>query len=203
MDRNAIQKDLENYQRPAATPEQLAPHLPAWAASLMLDDDAQESYEYDMSSAAARDFNAIDGRTWEGLEYDDDAGLPSFTASEIADDYSIPLEIVFERIGQLGVDIEEHSVNTPVKSICNEEQIKELLNFVALTDPIAARESLADVTVFELSQEGGGDSPLAPDALVRLCKEHDIAAVLGADTRLNRVDHEALVALAEREAAFM
>ena len=35
------------------------------------------------------------------------------------------------------------------------------------------------------------------------CKEHDIPLVLGAETRLDRVDHDALVAFAEREAAFL
>ena len=42
-----------------------------------------------MSSAAARDFTAVDGRTWQGLDGDEDAGLASFTPSEIAEDYGI------------------------------------------------------------------------------------------------------------------
>mmetsp|Transcript_24803 Transcript_24803/g.52710 ORF Transcript_24803/g.52710 Transcript_24803/m.52710 type:complete len:260 (-) Transcript_24803:271-1050(-) len=203
MDQEAVDRDFAAYQRQPASPQELASHLPSWAASFMLDDVAQQKYERELAFSAAREFSAVEGRSWEGLEYDDDAGLPAFTASEIADDYSIPVETVLTRMGQLGVDIETHSVSKPVKEYCSESQIQELLSFVALTDPIAAREALSDATVFELSVDGGGDCPLSSDALVQLCKQHDIPLVLGVDTRLDRTDHEALVALAEREAAFL
>lgn len=204
IDKNALNRDLSAFQRPPATPQEVASHLPSWAASIMLDQEAQASYASEIAASAAREYNAVEGRTWEDLDYDGDAGLSSFTASEIAEDYSLPVETVLTRLVELGVDIKsESAVDTPIKAFCTSEQLKAMSDFVALTDPIAAREALSDTSVLEISVEGGGDSPLSSDTLVQLCERHDIPLVLGIHTRLNLVDHEALIAIAEAEEAFM
>merc|ERR1712232_185404 len=100
----------------------------------------------------------------------------------------------------LGVDNETHSVDVPVKSICSSAQIMELSKFVQGTDPAEAHESLSDSTLFDLSEEGGGYSPLSPEALVQLCRDSSIPAVLGVNTRLGHDDQKVLLELAERRA---
>jgi len=207
MDQEAINRDVAAYQLPPATPEQLARHLPDWAASFMLDDEAQDSYERERSTEAAAAYRAVAGRSWEALdagdgsaEGDDSAGLSAFTPEEVAEDYGLPLETVVMELGHLGIDLSTvRPSESPIRSFCSTQQIKDLLQFVATTDPIAAREALADSTLEELSAE----QPLSAEALSDLCEQHGIPLVLGVQTRLPTVDFAALVAYAEREAAFL
>lgn len=61
------------------------------------------------------------GRSWEGI--DESAGLSSFTAAEIAEDYGLPLETVMTEIKRLGLNLNAMSpVDSPIKSVCSEDQ---------------------------------------------------------------------------------
>lgn len=203
IDQAALMEDMRTYSRREQTPEERAASLPAWAAAFILDDDVREAYERDISAATAREYRVVEGRTWEELNHDGDLGLSSFTAHEIAEDYMIPEETVLTFMKDIGVDISESNVKGPLKKFCSEKQVNEMLSFVASTDPIAAREALSDATILDISAEGEGETPLSAEMLVQLCKRHEIPLVLGINTRLNHDDYEALIALADREAAFM
>lgn len=206
IDSDALKIDQAAFDRPLATPEQLAKHIPSWAANLMLDEEANGAYQTARSKEAAAQFKPVDGRTWNSLdgiddERADDAGLRDFTPSEVAEDYGLPVETVLATMSQLGVEVEEGTADAPIKATCTDAHVSELLAFVSSADPIAAREELADLSLLELADE----LPAAIDAevLLRLCAQHEIALVCGASTRLPHDEYAALVAYAERETAFL
>lgn len=191
---------LEQLSKPAA-PEELASHLPDWAASIMLDDDANAEYEMVVSvrRAAERRTRVVDGR-WDGLEDEGaDAGAQEFTPRELAEDYNLPLETAMTQLLAIGVSRDRLAADRPVKSFCSESQLVELLSFLNTCDPIACREQLADETLAELAVRR---PPLGAAQLVRLCESHGMLATLGEETRLGRADHGMLADLAEREANF-
>ena len=129
-----------------ATAKEMAAHLPAWAAEMMLDPEKSEEYATTQASERAKYLNdrRVEDRTWEELEvtgFDGaGAGMAEFTPAELAEDYQLPLETICAALLSYGLDAARLRVHAPVKSVCTNSQINELLNFVGSADPIACRE---------------------------------------------------------------
>ena len=86
-------------------------------------------------------------------------------------------------------------VRKPVKDVCTQQQLSELVAFVGSCDPIAAREELCESTLEEIAE----DLPLSADELLALCRKNEIAALLGTETRIHADDYASLLAAAEVE----
>jgi hypothetical protein len=195
VDFQATEAELQQHQRPAEGAE-LAEHLPAWAATLVLDDEANAEYEAGM--AADRRARPVDGRSWDGAG--DGAGAEEFTAEELASDYNLPLETMLTQLLAIGVPADRLEASKPVKGLCTAAQLVELLAFLTTCDPIACREELAEESLAEMAQRM---PPLSAAQLVRLCEAHSMPAVCGEETRLQRADHAMLFDLAQTELAFL
>ena len=201
------QLGMREIDEKPATAEQLAAHLPSWAADLMLDPDANDEYESTQASTRAKELNAkrVEGRTWEEMDVSDmegsGAGMAEFTADELAEDYQLPLETVCAALLSYGVDIKRLRIDTPIKSVCSKQQLSSLLHFLGSADPIACREELCEDTLTELAESP--DVELTAEALLQLCRANQISAVLGVDTHVKIEDVQTLLDAAEREAAFL
>ena len=87
----------------------------------------------------------------------------------------------------------------PITELCTDAQVAQLLAFVATADGIALRDQLADATLSEMADDLPG---MSVEDLEALCAENSIDLPLGAETRLEVEDHDALLMYAEREAAW-
>jgi hypothetical protein len=208
IDWMAVERDRQDMQsEKPATPEQLAVHLPDWAASMTLDPDEKEDYESSQARlrvAAARAKGVVEGRSWDGIYLSDQdgegAGMPEFTAEELSEDYQLPLETVVTALLSLGVDATRLSVRQPIRQMCTNQQEAELLAFLTSADPIACREELCESTLSELAETTFPE--LTADELLRLCEQQQIKTVLGVETRVFAEDYEALANSAELEIAW-
>jgi hypothetical protein len=189
-----------------ATAAELASHLPAWAAEMMLDPEKSEEYEMAQASARAKYLNdrRVEDRTWDEIDVSgldgDGAGMAEFTPAELAEDYQLPLETVCAALLSYGLDVARLRVHAPVKSVCTNSQVNELLNFVGSADPIACREELCESTLAELAEQP--DVEVTAEQLLKLCHANQISAVLGVETRIRQEDVTLLLDAAESEAAF-
>ena len=122
------------------------------------------------------------------------ASMDEFTPEELADDYGLPLETIVEFLLDNGVEAKRLAVNAPVKGVCTQLQLSELLAFLGSSDPIAAREVLCESTLSELADA----TLLSADELLALCKREDIRTVLGADTRIKDDEQSVLLDAIER-----
>lgn len=195
----------EEARRPPARANELAAHLPPWAAAIALDPIANQEYEttQQRGRAAALKKTSVEGRTWEGLDSEWDpegatAGAAQFTPSELAEDYNLPLEGVCEALIELGVPPARVKLGRPVRSFCSQSQLAQLLEYLATCDPIAAREARAEETLEEMAE----GTRFSADDLVALCRQSSIAVVLGADTRIQANEVARLRESMERELAW-
>ena len=195
----------EEARRPPARANELAAHLPPWAAAIALDPVANQEYEttQQRGRAAALKKTSVEGRTWEGLDSEWDpegatAGAAQFTPSELAEDYNLPLEGVCEALIELGVPPARVKLGRPVRSFCSQSQLAQLLEYLATCDPIAAREARAEETLEEMAD----GTRFSADDLVALCRQSSIAVVLGADTRIQANEVARLRESMERELAW-
>ena len=195
----------EEARRPPARANELAAHLPPWAAAIALDPIANQEYEttQQRGRAAALKKTSVEGRTWEGLDSEWDpegatAGAAQFTPSELAEDYNLPLEGVCEALIELGVPPARVKLGRPVRSFCSQSQLAQLLEYLATCDPIAAREARAEETLEEMAD----GTRFSADDLVALCRQSSIAVVLGADTRIQANEVARLRESMERELAW-
>ena len=211
MDYGALERErqlgLREIDEKPATPEEIASHLPAWAAELMLDPDKSDEYEVSQARARAKylDDQRIESRTWEELEttgYEGEgAGMAEFTPSELAEDYQLPLETVCAALLSYGLDSKRLRVHKPVKDVCTASQMNELLHFLGSADPIACRKALCEHTLEELAEQP--DVELSAEQLLALCRSNDIPAVLGVESRIPVEDVASLLDAADLEAAFL
>ena len=211
--------DMSAYTEPQATPQDLAAHLPDWAAEMMLDETSNAAYETDQVRRRASALNArrVEGRSWEGFEILSEeeqslngvveggsgVGMAEYTAEELAEDYQLPIETVVESMLQLGVDVARlrKNLRKPVKSVCSSQQLRELMAFLGGADPIACREALCERTLDEIAEE---ETPgLTSAQLLQLVSQEEaVAQVLGVEARLGTAEYAQLIERAEREIAF-
>ena len=177
MDFDARERErLEMAQRRPATAQEIASHLPRWAQELMLDPDASEEYEEAQVTARAAELHAsrVADRTWEeDGEGGDVAGMGSFTASELAEDYRLPLETVCEQLLELGVASDRLDISRPVRTFCSASQQTGLLEILGAADPIAAREARVEESLAELAE----DTAFSVEQLLVLCQREGIRTV--------------------------
>ena len=185
----------------------------------MLNEETNEAYENEMGRRRSSRIRkqSVDGRVWEELdedgafadgEYEDGggsgaAGMANFTPEELADDYGLPFETVCEfMLLQLGIDkarLRDH-LRQPVKQLCTNQQLGELLAFLGSADPIACRDALSEQPLSELAEE---ETPgLSAEQLLQLCGD-EVAQVIGVEARISRVEYAILLERAEREIAFL
>lgn len=203
IDYQQIEQELADLRsETTATPEEIASHLPSWAAEIMLTPDLNEEYETSQATQRAASLHAqrVDGRTWEESDGADDAwGMGQFTAEELAEDYNLPLEAVVEAILSAGVDRQRFKLRRPVKEVCSSTQLTELLGFLGTADPIALNDELCDSTLSDIAD----DSLLTAEQLIQLCARNEISVVLGEDTRVRQKELPTLLEAITREEAFM
>ena len=196
----ALVARTETYK--TATRSEMAEYLPPWAQEIMLDDDVNDEYEGVQVSqrAAYLHERRVEGRLWDEDDYESDgAGMAEFTPDELSEDYALPLETVVAYMLAIGVDAKRLNLEKPVKGMCSPEQITELTAFLSSVDPIAAREELCESTLEELAD----GMPLTADELLNLCRQNDISALIGVETRIKVDDLDSLLDAAEREIAFL
>ena len=202
IDTAALRREMDEDSYRSATKAEIAEYLPQWAAEMMLDEDANEEYEEKQVKRRAAELHRrrVEGRDWEELDAfaGEGAGMSEFTPEELAEDYALPLETIVAQMLSLGVDPKRLKTSSPVKGVCSQSQLTELLGFLGSTDPIAAREALCESTLDELAEA----LPLSSEQLLALCQREQIGAVLGVETRIQAEDYASLIDSVEREIAF-
>jgi hypothetical protein len=210
----AASRDRFEPLGPPATPEEIAEYIPPWAREFLLDEETRNEYEASMARERARELASkrVEGRTWEGedavFDYTahgglgDEGGFPHFTPEEIAEDYDVPLETVAASMLRVGIPKDKLRLSEPLKRFCTLEQSNELCAILGWlsADPIAAHEELTELTLRELSETGEVD--VSPSTLVKLCRQCEIDALLGEDTRILTVDYDRLMREVDDYVAF-
>lgn len=204
MDVAALERDrLEMAADVPATAEQLAAHLPPWAADLMLDEDANTEYESTQARSRAAQIEQTRADERDPNEFER-GGMAEFTPEELAEDYDVPIEMICAQLLAMGMPSDRLDVRAPVKRTCSRVLLEELLNFLGAADRIAMREELCDSTINELAE----GVPFSAEQLLILCQKEELGSdvglrALGIETRLRQADAAMLLDLIEREAAFL
>ena len=181
--------DPAEFDRGVAPPEEIAKHLPPWAATIALDAEANAEYETACQVRRAKDFCAVEGREWSETG---DEGIEAFTPIEVAEDFGIPADALLAHLATLGVEDERLRPHRPLREVCSAAQVEAVASFAHGCDAIELREEWADETLEDVAEDLGHED--GGKRLLQLCQASDIPARLGVKSQI-RNDQLALLLL--------
>lgn len=162
------------------------PYLPRWA---------QDAFDADDTLSLSSTESLPHRRRLEDIAAQP-AGIADCLLSDVAVDYSVPIEFIVDAVLALGAD---HSiaVDDSVKQSLNDKQIADLLRLLSTFDAVDLAERYSDRSVKEMVD----DYDLHLDSVMRICEAEGFHMCSGPASRLSLIQEDRILDIMLKGAA--